>query len=560
MMRVVLGTRGSELARTQTHWVADRLRAAAPDLVVEIRVIRTKGDHIRDVPLAKIGAKGVFTKELELALLDGEIDAAVHSLKDLPTDLPEGLALAAIPERASPRDFLVTRDGHGLDALPAGARLGTSSLRRAAQIRALRPDIALEDIRGNVGTRAARVTGGSLDATILAEAGLQRLGMTDLPGQPLDPEIFVPAVGQGALGIEIRADGEALAECFARLAHPETQAAASAERALLHALGGGCQTPLGALGQIVNGRLRLHACLCGEDGGNRRVLTLEGAPEAPEALGEEAARELRAPARVISLPPQDRALAGTRIAVTRDEEGRGRFRALLEAKGAAVFSLPLLSILPPESPPDLPAIRPGDWAVFTSRNAVRHFGDALAKAGRGWTELRGAHVCAIGPATAEALRGAGVLASLTPAQFDAATLLETLEAIEGGVAGKRFILPRGNLARPELPEALAAAGAEVLEIIVYRTAPRRPEAGEFAALRDFDPTHVLFTSASAAESFADMLPDDLVAFLNERAAFGAIGPVTAEAARRRGIPIALQPDDYTLPGLAEAVAAHARSR
>jgi len=205
MARLVIGTRGSLLARTQSEWVAAQMRAQWPDCEVVIEHISTRGDKIRDVPLAQIGGKGLFTKELEIALLDGRIDLAVHSLKDLPTELPDGLALGAVPVREDPRDALVSRGGARLDQLPRGARVGTSSLRRRLQLIAVRPDLDVVDLRGNVPTRLRRVSDGDLDAAVLATAGLRRLGESRAITQELPPGVMLSAVGQGALGIEIRA-------------------------------------------------------------------------------------------------------------------------------------------------------------------------------------------------------------------------------------------------------------------------------------------------------------------------------------------------------------------
>jgi len=254
---LVIASRGSQLALWQARWVAAQLSAAGHQCRIE--VIKTTGDKITDVPLAKVGTKGLFTKEIEEALLDGRADLAVHSLKDLPTELPEGLVLAAVPEREDPRDAVV---GKKLADLPPGAKVGTSSLRRAAQLLKLRPDLQVESIRGNLDTRLRKLDEGQYDAILLAAAGLKRLGWGDRIAEILEPEQMCPAVGQGALAIETRAGFEAVA----MLDHADTHTAVMAERGVLRALGGGCQVPIGAYATVFNGRVRLLAIVAAPDG------------------------------------------------------------------------------------------------------------------------------------------------------------------------------------------------------------------------------------------------------------------------------------------------------
>ena len=254
---LVIASRGSQLALWQARWVSAQL--AGRGMECRIEIIKTTGDKITDVPLAKVGAKGLFTKEIEEALLDGRADLAVHSLKDLPTELPEGLVLAAVPEREDPRDAVV---GKKLADLPPGAKVGTSSLRRAAQLLKLRPDLQVESIRGNLDTRLRKLDEGQYDAILLAAAGLKRLGWGDRIAEILEPEQMCPAVGQGALAIETRAGFEAVA----MLDHAATHTAVMAERGVLRALGGGCQVPIGAYATVFNGRVRLLAIVAAPDG------------------------------------------------------------------------------------------------------------------------------------------------------------------------------------------------------------------------------------------------------------------------------------------------------
>lgn len=262
-----IASRGSELALWQAHHVRDALLHARPGVDVEIEIIRTTGDRILDVPLAKIGDRGLFTKEIDAAILAGEADVAVHSLKDVPTRLPDGLVLAAVSRRADPRDVLLCGAGHtGLDSLPAGARVGTSSLRRVAQLRALRPDLEVADLRGNLNTRLARLDAGLYDAILLAAAGVLRLGWDDRITEYLDPATWLPAVGQGALAIVARAGDDSVLSHLAPLHDEETASCVAAERTLLRALEGGCQVPIGALARRDGDVLHLHAMIASLDG------------------------------------------------------------------------------------------------------------------------------------------------------------------------------------------------------------------------------------------------------------------------------------------------------
>jgi hydroxymethylbilane synthase len=279
---LVIASRGSQLALWQARWVSAQL--AERGLACRIEIIKTTGDKITDVPLAKVGTKGLFTKEIEEALLDGRADLAVHSLKDVPTELPEGLVLAAVPEREDPRDAVV---GKKLADLPPGARVGTSSLRRSAQLRTLRPDLVIESVRGNLDTRLRKLDEGQYDAILLAAAGLKRLGWADRIAEILPAGVMCSAVGQGALAIETKASGAGF-EAVRSLDHASTHAAVMAERGLLGALGGGCQVPIGAYATVSGGRLRLLGLVASPDGAE----VVRGESEGPVSEAERLGREL----------------------------------------------------------------------------------------------------------------------------------------------------------------------------------------------------------------------------------------------------------------------------
>ncbi|PYM94475.1 MAG: hydroxymethylbilane synthase [Candidatus Rokuibacteriota bacterium] len=285
-----IGTRGSPLALAQAQVVATPLREQGVE--VEIVRVRTEGDRLLEVPLAEVGGKGLFVREIEQMLLAGALDCAVHSLKDLPADLPTGLTLAAFPEREDPRDVLVARARTRFEDLRPGAVLGTSSPRRRALALALRPDLVVEPIRGNVDTRLRKLEGGTFDGVLLAAAGLARLGLIAPHAQPLDPEVFVPAVGQGVLAIETRTGDRRAGALLERLDHAATRACALAERACLRRLGASCNSPMAAHAVIAADTLRITALVASEDG--RKVLrgSAAASPAAPEAVGRRLADSL----------------------------------------------------------------------------------------------------------------------------------------------------------------------------------------------------------------------------------------------------------------------------
>ncbi len=289
-----IGTRGSHLARWQAEWVASALRERSPGLDVVLVEIKTRGDRDRNSPLAAIGGTGLFTKEIQRALADGAVDVAVHSLKDLPTQGPEGLVLGATPEREDVADALIAPEHRRLESLPAGAKVGTGSLRRRAQLLRARPDLEVSTVRGNVETRLNLALDGKLDAVVLAWAGLHRLGLSGHVTERLEPPTFLPAVGQGALGIECRADDEPTRALLALLDDPATRAAVVAERRVLAELEGGCMVPLAAWGRIGgDGRLLLDASVLQSDGREVVSAASVGDPADPDGLGRRVAEALR---------------------------------------------------------------------------------------------------------------------------------------------------------------------------------------------------------------------------------------------------------------------------
>ncbi len=291
-----IGSRKSQLALVQTYWVQEQLQKHFPDRHFEVQTMSTQGDKILDVALSKIGDKGLFTKELEVGMLHNEIDLAVHSLKDLPTKLPEGLVLGAVTERENPADALVVHEKHKdkqLETLPEGAVVGTSSLRRLAQLRYHYPHLAFKDIRGNLNTRLAKLDAGEYDALILAVAGLQRLGMGDRIHQAIPSEVSLHAVGQGALGIECRGDDTEVLELIKAIEHIPTRDRCYAERSFLRDLEGGCQVPIGVNTQLDGDTLTLSGIVASVDGKKLVKDTVTGNASEAEKLGTELAQRMR---------------------------------------------------------------------------------------------------------------------------------------------------------------------------------------------------------------------------------------------------------------------------
>lgn len=288
---IKIGTRGSKLALWQANWVRSAIEQGR-QRDAELVIIRTKGDKIQDVPLAKVGGKGLFVKEIEEALLDGRIDLAVHSMKDMPAEIPDGLCIGAIPERENPRDVLITETGQRFEDLPQGACIGTSSLRRSAQLLCKRPDLRIVSLRGNLDTRLRKLETEDLDAIVLAAAGVIRLGLEDRITQYLDADIMLPAVGQGALCIETRENDPDIGPVARELDHPETRCVVLGERAFLNRLEGGCQVPIAAHGHIENNRFTLNGLVAELDGRTMIRETLSGSQENSEAIGVELAEKL----------------------------------------------------------------------------------------------------------------------------------------------------------------------------------------------------------------------------------------------------------------------------
>ncbi|MCP4500606.1 MAG: hydroxymethylbilane synthase [Deltaproteobacteria bacterium] len=518
-----IGTRKSPLAMWQAEYVRDQLLEAHPELDVELCPIVTKGDKILDVALSKVGGKGLFVKEIEQALLDGEVDLCVHSTKDVPADLPEGLSLVAFPPRADPRDALVMGGKGGLAALRKGARVGTSSLRRQAQILSLRPDVEIVSIRGNIQTRMKKTAELNLDCVVLAAAGLDRMAAEKEIGHRFSVDEMLPAATQGILSIEARdADVEVLKllEC---LNDDDTRILALAERAFLRTLGGGCQVPIGAHCTLDGDVLLLRGMVAHPDGNIVVRGVKVGSKDDPEGLGCALGEEVlaRGGRRVLvdiglgaDTAGGDGALKDATVIVARDNAPDDSLSQALLAQGARVLPLHLMHLdVPDDGAPLERAVRDLSMVavlVFTSTASVERFFGRMKAAG---TDLRSlpasALIAAVGVATRKALEehhAAPDVVGEAGGEDLAVALKATLR-----LDGRHVLFPRAQGGRDELVQALELQGASVDVVDTHRSVPHPDvkaqvvKAFEDLAARDGDTRALLITSPKRVQTLAAVL-------------------------------------------------------
>ncbi len=542
-----IGTRGSELALVQARWVAARL--AEHGIGTALEIIRTEGD---ERPVDTAWGEGAFVARIVAALVEGRVDLAVHSAKDVPTTEPDLLVIAAYPPREDPRDALVCRvRGTTLATLPHGARVGTDSPRRVAFLRAVRPDLELHPLHGNVDTRLAKLDRGDSDALVLAVAGLTRLGRADRIDELLPSTVVPSAPGQGSLALQVRAgDDEAIA-ALGLLDDPATRAAVEAERALLAGTGGGCRSPIGVIGTVDGGDLTVLA-------GAARTWTPEpGAPLAPAEVGwvrgrapvaERIALAERLAARVVALR------AGPRVLVTRPA---GRGRDLLEglgARGIDAVRVPAIEIRPAVGGGSLDAAlaaaEPADWVVLTSASAAHAVLDAAARVELEPLMLRWA---AVGEATAKVLREAEIPEVFVPSAASGATLARELPIHPRD----RVLVPRADIADGLVVDALAERGVRVTDVVAYETV-EAPDASRpllAAALDDGPVDALILTSGSTARGVLALADREARVRLAATPVIAA-GASTAAAARAAGYATVLTAPS---PAAADLVAFTARA-
>lgn len=551
---LTIGTRGSALALAQASLVRDALEREGVSAVLE--TITTEGD--RRAPDIAWG-EGAFVSAIEAALLSGEVDVAVHSAKDIPTDEDPRLRVAAFMERAAPNDVVVTRleeRAGSLADLPSGARVGTDSPRRTAFLRAVRPDLRFHPLHGNVDTRLRKLDGGETDALVLAEAGLVRLGRAERIGFRLDPDIVPPAPGQGALAIQVRADDRRADELVSRLDDPATRRCVEAERALLAATGGGCRSPIGALGRVVDGQVQLTGGYARPDGlvvaiGRRSRPVTENSDSLVETLLDEIAEEAALSALALDVP---------RVIVTRSLDQRAALMLALVDRGLAPLSVPAIAI-------ELGGVAlivamrrlaTFDWVVATSVNAVRALQLAAHEASVRLTSEPGGSQprwAAVGSATARALRSAGIGNPVRPGRASGAAIADTLPF----EPGDHILVPQSDIAEPGLAEGLTGRGAVVEAITAYRTIEAPPDS--LAMLRTAlpeAPRAVVLTSGSTARGLLEL--GEGLGRLEAVRAIPAIciGPGTSAEARRLGYRVVAEAPMQGVKAIADAAAGYLR--
>ncbi len=533
-----IGTRGSQLALAQAQWTAQSLREAHGDAVEpELVILKTRGDKLQHLALAKLDDKGFFTREIEQALLDGSVDLAVHSLKDLPSEQPPGLALAAIPEREDPADLLLGREGEEA----AQVRVGTSSLRRQLQVLDGHPQWTVVPVRGNVPTRVKHLREGRTEKLVLAAAGVRRLGLSleGLVVERLDPASCVPAPGQGALGIQIRDGDEEMKALLAPLHHAETAMAVEGERSFLQKAGGGCNLPLGAWARQEAGGWHLSVSLGPRGWQAPETPSLqrrEFSGEDPVALAEEAWAELGGEWAAAASP------AGPRVILTASEPVAQRQAAHFRVAGMGVVLAPLIQIQALMGEQELEeavaALAPGDWLVFTSGAAAR----ALLERVPASSLPLGIRAAAMGTATAREVERLGLAVEWACPGNGSAAFVEGFPACQEGAEPERFFLPCAEEARQLIPQALKERGHRVTRLPLYRSAPTDPVSLRGAL--DVDADFVLFSSPSGVSAFCALDID-----LTARPI--ALGPFTAKALVEEGFDplVAELPDAESLVNL-----------
>ncbi len=549
---VIVGTRGSALAQEQTRSVIAALSQVYPGIKFQMKIIKTGGDRNQKSPLQEIEGVGIFTKELENALLRREIDLAVHSLKDLPIDLAPGLILAAVTTREDARDCLVSRHRLSLMQLPRGARVGTSSARRTAQLLAIRPDLKILSLRGNVNTRLKKAQSKEYDAVVLAVAGVVRLGRGGEITEVLSFQQMLSDPGQGAIAVEVRADDPANSVLAVRVNHPPTLAAVTAERSFLAALGGGCRMPIGAHAEIQGTTIRLQGLVAALDGS--RILRGEnqGKVTQAEELGRRLAQKLlpraeRLGVGIQSSPGRAFPLQGKRILVTRArEQARSLVDKILNLGGEAI-EFPAIEFAPLEDFHDLDdslkRIREFDWVVFTSGNGVRFVARRLSALNQAPSLFKAVKLAAIGPATAGSLEELGLNADFIPSKFRGEQMALELPIRRGD----RALLLRADIASEKLAQGLITRGVRVKNVEVYRTLEVPP-----CAIHWQKADALTFTSSSTVRNFTALLQEKDRQALNRMDIF-CIGPVTAETAEELGLHVDAIAAEHTINGLLETM-------
>ena len=541
---IKIGTRGSKLALYQAFLVQEELQKNFPEIIFILEIIKTKGDQILDVALSKIGDKGLFTKEMETALFNGEIDMAVHSLKDLPTKFPEGAKLGAVLKRGDIRDALISLDGRKIKDLTSDDVIATSSLRRKAQLLRINPDFKIIEIRGNVNTRIRKMLEGYCDVMVMAGAGLQRLEMGEYISELFDPELMIPACSQGAIAVEIRENDPETEALLSKINHRKTFLATEAERTFLGTLEGGCQIPVGSYTSIEGDKFKITGFISSIDGTKFLRESAEG--EISQAVylsaklaknlfnggGAEILKEIRN--ENLANPQSDLALKDKVIISTRPPEASDTLPEIIRSVGAKLFSLPMIEIVPspldPEMAQKLYNLELYEWIFFTSKNGVVNFFKQLIDA-KGSTELpKTVKLAVIGYKTGLELEYYGYAPTFISEENTAEEFLNRFNA-KYQAENLNILLSLGNLADNTLQNNLSLRNS-VHRIDVYQTvkpAEADPEIMEMIKNDEYD--LIVFTSPSTFHNFSSFYDASLLGKLK----MASIGSVTTKAIQKAGL-------------------------
>lgn len=549
---IVFGSRRSQLAMWQTRTVADQLASRHPSLSCSINQYQTRGDQELSQALPEIGGKGLFTAELDAAIRMGEIHIAVHSLKDLPTQSEAEISIIPILSREDPRDVLISKNDVKLADLPAGAIIGTSSPRRASQLLALRPDLVVRSVRGNVPTRVSKAKSGEFDAVVLAAAGVKRVGLEAEIAEYFSFDQMLPAPGQGAIAATCKSTDTDTLRLVHSIADSATQRCVAAERFFLQFLGGGCSAPIAAFATQSNEEIELTGRVASLDG--QRLVTDSMSGRDPEKLARDLANRIRSQG-ADQILAETFPLANQTVLITRAQEQSKELAATLTSKGANVVSIPLIEFHAWHSEDSakqvIDPLNSFDWILFTSANGVRFFHDRLQQAGIEMpTDAVKPQIASVGPTTTKVLEKLGYRVDFVPSQFESRALGEQLEL----EPGERVLIPCPKNHSQLLSKTLRDRGGEVLMWPIYETQPTQLSSSQQSELgSEFDA--ILFASPSAVTSYFKNLDD--VQSPSEKTTVVCIGPTTQQKMNERGIKSFL-PDEATTTAMVELLVRHAR--
>ena len=548
MKKIIIGTRGSRLSLAQTKIAVDAIKKAFPRLLIEIKVIKTYGDVKKDMKLDRMEQKGVFVKDIDRQLAEGAIDNAVHSLKDIPTRLPDQIRIGAIIQRADPRDVLVSRGGERLLGLCKGARIGTSSLRRKGQLLAFRRDFRVVEMRGNVDKRIAKLYADDYDAIVLAAAGMLRLGMAKSISEYLPLKVMLPAPGQGALAVEIRNNDKEAKEIADGIDNPRLRASVEAERTVLSRIGGGCNALLGVFAQIKGKRLNISAAITSKDGSRKHEYSHVGSADFPEEAGQMLAEKIlmSGASDLAGGKKQKSSLKGRVVLVTREEdEGEGICQMLLERGAIPVYFPTIKTVDLPDASNDplLEGLDRYDMLIITSRRGASKLVEMLRIKGIRKGSIR-AKVVAIGPETQKYLQENNVVVHHVPRSPSSKRMASGLD-----VKGKRVLIINSAKAPGDLSERLTSMGAKVDRIMPYTLSIPKVSAQRRRCILGYSFDFITFASPSAVEGLIELMGRPAAKKMLLRSKVVCIGNTTAGRCIEEGIKVHFVSKVHSLSGI-----------